>query len=137
MEWEKINTNALLEIREEKKIETWEDAKKWALEKNNFFRLGKKIIGLAEQNKIFLEYTTLNNDFKQRLKNENRYTDEKEIGEKRPTVESPSKLTWSPDWSIDDILEDSEKTKAWLEKKKEDEKKKANGGKRKGKKKKK
>uniref|UniRef100_U9SP98 Uncharacterized protein n=1 Tax=Rhizophagus irregularis (strain DAOM 181602 / DAOM 197198 / MUCL 43194) TaxID=747089 RepID=U9SP98_RHIID len=37
------------------------------------------------------EHTTLNDDFKKRLKDENRKTGEKEIGEKRPILESPQK----------------------------------------------
>ncbi|GBC29497.2 uncharacterized protein OCT59_008645 [Rhizophagus irregularis] len=47
-----------------------------------------KIISLAEQNEILQEYTTLNNDFQKRL-DENYMTDEREIGEKRPILESP------------------------------------------------
>ncbi|PKY16266.1 hypothetical protein RhiirB3_428604 [Rhizophagus irregularis] len=35
------------------------------------------------------EYTTLNDNFKQRLENENRYQDEKKTGEKRPILGSP------------------------------------------------
>ncbi|CAB4493605.1 unnamed protein product [Rhizophagus irregularis] len=35
------------------------------------------------------EYTTLNDDFTQRLKTENRYTDERVVGDKRPNLESP------------------------------------------------
>ncbi|PKK71988.1 hypothetical protein RhiirC2_777746 [Rhizophagus irregularis] len=53
----------------------------------------QKIISLAEKTKIFQEYTTLNDNFKQRLENENCYQDEKMIGKKRPILESPSK--WS------------------------------------------
>lgn len=60
------------------------------MKKNNFFLLGQKVISLAEKNNIMKAYTTLNDDFKQRLKNENRYQDEKEVGEKRPILESPS-----------------------------------------------
>ncbi|PKC06584.1 hypothetical protein RhiirA5_419374 [Rhizophagus irregularis] len=42
----------------------------------------------TEQNEILQEYTTLNNDFQKRL-DENYMTDEREIGEKRPILESP------------------------------------------------
>jgi hypothetical protein len=35
------------------------------------------------------EYTSLNDDFTTRLKDENRLTDEREIGEKRSILESP------------------------------------------------
>ncbi|PKC52307.1 hypothetical protein RhiirA1_481812 [Rhizophagus irregularis] len=105
MEWKKINVEAIDELRKEHGIKTWDDAKNWALEKNNFFRLGQKIISLAEKSKIFQEYTTLNDNFKQRLENENRYQDEKKIGEKRPLLESPSK------WS--DIEDEEERNKAF------------------------
>ncbi|PKY18325.1 hypothetical protein RhiirB3_431107 [Rhizophagus irregularis] len=90
MEWEKINTEALKEIARDQQIETLAKAKTWALDKNNFFHLGQRIISLAEQTKIFKEYTTLNDNFKQRLENENRYHDEKKTGEKRPMCESPT-----------------------------------------------
>ncbi|CAB4474004.1 unnamed protein product [Rhizophagus irregularis] len=66
---------------------------------------GHKIISLAEKSKIFEEYTTLNDNFKQRLENENRYQDEKKTGEKRPILESPSK------WS--DIEDEEERNKAF------------------------
>lgn len=51
--------------------------------------MGQKVISLAEQSKILNEYTSLNDDFKIRLKDENRLTDEREIGEKHPILESP------------------------------------------------
>ncbi|PKK76004.1 hypothetical protein RhiirC2_707719 [Rhizophagus irregularis] len=107
MEWERINVEALTEIRKEHNIKDWEDAKNWALEANNFFRLGQKIISLAEKTKIFQEYTTLNDNFKQRLENKNRYQDEKKISEKRPILESPSK------WS--DIEDEEERNKAFTD----------------------
>uniref|UniRef100_U9UEH9 Uncharacterized protein n=1 Tax=Rhizophagus irregularis (strain DAOM 181602 / DAOM 197198 / MUCL 43194) TaxID=747089 RepID=U9UEH9_RHIID len=44
MEWEKINVEAVDELRKEHGIRNWNEAKNWALEKNNFFRLGQKII---------------------------------------------------------------------------------------------
>ncbi|PKB96400.1 hypothetical protein RhiirA5_385363 [Rhizophagus irregularis] len=100
MEWERINTEALHLVSKENKINSMEKAKEWAMEKNNFFLLGQRIISLAEKMKIFQEYTTLNDNFKQRLENENRYQDEKKTGEKRPILESLSK--WSD-------LEDEEK----------------------------
>ncbi|PKY58611.1 hypothetical protein RhiirA4_480668 [Rhizophagus irregularis] len=106
MEWEKINTDALKEVCKDK-AETLKDMKAWAMEKNNFFRLGQRIIDLAEQSKIFQEYTTLNDDFIKRLKNENRYQDEKGIREKRPILESPSK------WS--EIEEDEERNRVFKE----------------------
>ncbi|PKY29079.1 hypothetical protein RhiirB3_445565 [Rhizophagus irregularis] len=95
MEWEKINIEAVDELRKENGLNDWDDARNWALEKNNFFRLGQRIISLAEKSKIFQEYTTLNENFTKRLENKNRYQDEKKIGEKRPILESPSK--WKED----------------------------------------
>ncbi|EXX76806.1 hypothetical protein GLOIN_2v1881393 [Rhizophagus irregularis DAOM 181602=DAOM 197198] len=105
MEWERINTEALYAVSMENSIDSLSRAKEWALEKNNFFLLGQKIISLAEKSKIFQEYTTLNDNFKQRLENENRYQDEKKTGEKRPILESPSK------WS--DLEDGEEKNKAF------------------------
>ncbi|PKC58872.1 hypothetical protein RhiirA1_470314 [Rhizophagus irregularis] len=105
MEWERINTEALNLLRKENNLDSLEKAKEWAMERNNFFRLGQRIISLAEKTKIFEEYTTLNDNFKQRLEDENRYQDEKKIGEKRPILESPSK------WS--DIEDEEERNKAF------------------------
>uniref|UniRef100_U9UDM1 Uncharacterized protein n=1 Tax=Rhizophagus irregularis (strain DAOM 181602 / DAOM 197198 / MUCL 43194) TaxID=747089 RepID=U9UDM1_RHIID len=81
---------------------------------------------------------------------ENRYKNDKDIGEKRVAMDSPSRssVTWSLEWSLDEITDDPEKTKAWFEeararglasplKKKEEEKKKGSGSKKKGGKKKK
>ncbi|GBC30853.2 hypothetical protein GLOIN_2v1881393 [Rhizophagus irregularis DAOM 181602=DAOM 197198] len=107
MEWERINTEALRLVSKENKIDSMEKAKDWAMERNNFFHLGQRIISLAEQTKIFQEYTTMNDNFKQRLENENRYQDEKKIGEKRPILESPSK------WS--EIEDEEERSKAFNE----------------------
>ncbi|PKY25384.1 hypothetical protein RhiirB3_414062, partial [Rhizophagus irregularis] len=49
----------------------------------------------------------MNDNFKQRLENENRYQDEKKIGEKRPILESLSK------WS--EIEDEEERSKAFNE----------------------
>ncbi|PKK65725.1 hypothetical protein RhiirC2_785745 [Rhizophagus irregularis] len=45
---------------------------------------------MAKQSEIMHEYTTLNDDFTKRLKDENCKQDEREVGEKRPMLESPS-----------------------------------------------
>ncbi|PKC56018.1 hypothetical protein RhiirA1_474654 [Rhizophagus irregularis] len=58
--------------------------KNMGLKTNNFMMLGRKIISLAEQSEILQQYTTLNKDFTKRLRDENRFTDEEGIGEKRP-----------------------------------------------------
>ncbi|PKK65439.1 hypothetical protein RhiirC2_786150 [Rhizophagus irregularis] len=63
--------------------------KEWAMQTNNFLLLGNRIISRAEQNKILQEYTKLNDDFTNKLKEEHRWTDEKESGEKRPKPASP------------------------------------------------
>ncbi|POG61064.1 hypothetical protein GLOIN_2v1486559 [Rhizophagus irregularis DAOM 181602=DAOM 197198] len=91
MEWEKINSATFSVFGEQMGLTEWAEIKKMALEPNNFFRLGHQIISLAERSKIFQEYTTLNDNFKQRLENENRHQDEKKTGEKRPMLESPKK----------------------------------------------
>ncbi|PKK62303.1 hypothetical protein RhiirC2_783028 [Rhizophagus irregularis] len=131
MEWEKINKEALIELREENKITNWIEARDWALKPNNFFRIGQRIISLAEKSKIFQEYTTLNDNFKQRLENKNRYQDEKNIGEKRPILESPSKrsdLADEDEEEEDDDEEEEERaeveSKASSSKKKSGKKKK-------------
>ncbi|PKC01364.1 hypothetical protein RhiirA5_381785 [Rhizophagus irregularis] len=71
MEWEKINAEAVTEMKNELKIEGMENFNQWIQKENNYLLLGKKIISLAEKNKILLEYTTLNNDFTKRLKDNN------------------------------------------------------------------
>ncbi|PKY63516.1 hypothetical protein RhiirA4_492733 [Rhizophagus irregularis] len=54
--------------------------------------LRKRVIELAEQQNDLDsgEYWTLNDDFTKRLEDVNRYQDEKETGDKRPILESPS-----------------------------------------------
>ncbi|PKK56038.1 hypothetical protein RhiirC2_800888 [Rhizophagus irregularis] len=48
-----------------------------------------------------LRYTTLNDDFTKRLKDENRYQDNKDVGDKRPILESPSPPERKP-WLVMD-----------------------------------
>lgn len=59
--------------------------------KKNFFQIGRRVISLAKQNDIIKIYTILNNGFEKRLKDENRYQDKKETGDKRPIFNSPKK----------------------------------------------
>ncbi|POG64433.1 hypothetical protein GLOIN_2v1483933 [Rhizophagus irregularis DAOM 181602=DAOM 197198] len=80
--------------------------------KKIIFSFRTKIIGLAEQNQIMMEYTTLNNDFKQRLKNENRYQDKKEVGDKKPNFESST----SRSWSAEELENDQDKWQDWIKK---------------------
>lgn len=90
MEWQEINLEAVQVIREENGLDKEpETLKKWLMKTNNFFLFGHKVISLAEGNAIMQEYTTLNDEFKKRLKDENRRTDEAEVGEKRPILDSP------------------------------------------------
>ncbi|EXX59659.1 hypothetical protein GLOIN_2v1780192 [Rhizophagus irregularis DAOM 181602=DAOM 197198] len=78
MEWKKINIEAIQDLKDKMKIDGMKKFNEWMQKKNDYFLLGKKIISLAEQNEILLEYIMLNNDFTKRLKNENRYQDNKE-----------------------------------------------------------
>ncbi|POG64893.1 hypothetical protein GLOIN_2v1880978 [Rhizophagus irregularis DAOM 181602=DAOM 197198] len=48
-------------------------------------------LSTTEQNAIMREYTTLNDKFEQRLKDENRYQDKREVGDKRLIFDSPKK----------------------------------------------
>ncbi|EXX78499.1 hypothetical protein GLOIN_2v1777702 [Rhizophagus irregularis DAOM 181602=DAOM 197198] len=89
MEWEKINRDALRLIKNEHGLNEPGQVKSCAMKSYNFMMLGQRVISMEEQSDIMREYTTLNDDFKKRLKDENRKTDEKEIGEKRPILESP------------------------------------------------
>ncbi|CAB4426150.1 unnamed protein product [Rhizophagus irregularis] len=67
----------------------------------------KRVIELAEQqNDLSGEYWTLNDDFTKRLEDVNRYQDEKESGEKRPILESPSAPARKP--ILVDVNEDSD-----------------------------
>ncbi|POG73962.1 hypothetical protein GLOIN_2v1771953 [Rhizophagus irregularis DAOM 181602=DAOM 197198] len=91
MEWEKINLQAVQDILQEHNLDGLENFRVWAMEKNNFFHVGNTIISLVEQNKIMEKYTTLNDNFTKRLKDENRYKNDNEIGEKRVALESPSR----------------------------------------------
>ncbi|GBC52645.2 hypothetical protein GLOIN_2v1784816 [Rhizophagus irregularis DAOM 181602=DAOM 197198] len=63
MEWEEIRTAALKNLGSEKGLRDWDKIKKWVMRTNNFLRLGRRIISLAEQGAILQEYTTLNDDF--------------------------------------------------------------------------
>ncbi|POG79113.1 hypothetical protein GLOIN_2v1765919 [Rhizophagus irregularis DAOM 181602=DAOM 197198] len=92
MEWEHINLQAVMDVKKENGFNVGDVSpkfKNWAMQTNNFLLLGNKIISHAEQNKILQEYTKLNDDFTHNLKEEHRWTDEKETGEKRPKPVSP------------------------------------------------
>ncbi|CAB4410394.1 unnamed protein product [Rhizophagus irregularis] len=89
MEWEKINEQAISEITESLSPKEL----KWMEQGDDTinFTIGRQVISLAEQHDIVRLYTTLNDGFEQRLKDENRYQDKKEIGDKRPIFDSPKK----------------------------------------------
>ncbi|PKK74084.1 hypothetical protein RhiirC2_775259 [Rhizophagus irregularis] len=63
--------------------------------------LRTRVIRSAENNDIFLRYTTLNDDFTKRMKDENRYQNNKELGDKRLILESPTPPERKP-WLVED-----------------------------------
>ncbi|CAB4436731.1 unnamed protein product [Rhizophagus irregularis] len=92
MQWEAISLVALEEKQEEQNLEGQEEVSKWLTKQENMLDLRKRVIELAEQ-QIGSEtgdYWTLNDDFTKRLEDVNRYQDEKETGDKRLILESPS-----------------------------------------------
>ncbi|PKK64940.1 hypothetical protein RhiirC2_715912 [Rhizophagus irregularis] len=93
MEWEEIRTAALKNLGSEKGLLDWDKIKKWVMRMNNFLRLGRRIISLAEQGAILQEYTTLNDDFTKRLKDMNHKTDEK-LAEKKRQKEEQEGITY-------------------------------------------
>ncbi|PKY48308.1 hypothetical protein RhiirA4_524887 [Rhizophagus irregularis] len=95
MEWEAISLVALEEKQEEEELEGQEEVSKWLTKQENMLNLRKRVIELAEQQNDLDsgEYWTLNDDFTKRLEDVNRYQDEKETGDKRPILESPSART--------------------------------------------
>lgn len=60
----------------------------------------KRVIELAEEQNNLESYTTLNDDFTKRLEDVNRHQDEKEAGDKRPILESPSAPARKP-WLVE------------------------------------
>ncbi|GBC27965.2 hypothetical protein GLOIN_2v1881393 [Rhizophagus irregularis DAOM 181602=DAOM 197198] len=71
MEWEKINAEAVTEMKNELKIEGMENFNQWIQKENNYLLLKKKIIN------------------------------KKEVGDKRPILELPSPSTVKTAWLID------------------------------------
>ncbi|PKY50739.1 hypothetical protein RhiirA4_531170 [Rhizophagus irregularis] len=103
MEWEKINNQVISEIADSISLKDLKDMENGSPpSKKNFFQIGRRVINLAEQNDIMRLYTTLNDGFEQRLKDENRYQDKKEIGDKRPIFDSPKKSESSESDSEED-----------------------------------
>ncbi|PKY52168.1 hypothetical protein RhiirA4_425070 [Rhizophagus irregularis] len=96
MEWEAINIVAIEEVQEEKNLEGPQEVNEWLRQKDNILTLRKRVIELVEEQNIVEHYTTLNDDFTKRLEDVNRYQDEKEAGDKRPIMESPSALERKP-----------------------------------------
>ncbi|PKY55447.1 hypothetical protein RhiirA4_504256 [Rhizophagus irregularis] len=89
MEWKAIQGEIIDEIKEEKKMSGMNDFRKWMNEEKNYLILAKKVIIRAENHGLFQVFTEMNEDFSRRLEDENRYQDNKEIGDKRPILESP------------------------------------------------
>ncbi|GBC26005.2 hypothetical protein GLOIN_2v1471731 [Rhizophagus irregularis DAOM 181602=DAOM 197198] len=63
---------------------------------------GCRIISLAEQSDILRQYTTLNDDFTKRLKDENRATDDENVNKKRFKNSPPAKK-FQKRWRVDNI----------------------------------
>ncbi|PKY58045.1 hypothetical protein RhiirA4_479610 [Rhizophagus irregularis] len=89
MEWTIIQGETIKEMREETQIFGKEEFKNWMLQEANYLIVAKKIIVRTENHGLFQEFAEMNEDFSKRLEDENRYQDNKEIGEKRPILESP------------------------------------------------
>lgn len=96
MEWEHIRQEVIYNIKREQDLKNVEDTKAWMMKTNNFLMLGHKIIiDRAEKSEILHEYIILNEDFKKWLKDKNWKQDEKEVGEKRPMMESPGSRSFN------------------------------------------
>ncbi|PKY49742.1 hypothetical protein RhiirA4_465844 [Rhizophagus irregularis] len=92
MEWEAIRKEALVSVGRRnnltKKVE-------------NYNTFGRRLVNIAEQNDILKEYTTLNDDFTKRLKDENREMNEKKTGDKRIKNSPPAKK-FQKRWRVED-----------------------------------
>ncbi|CAB4381384.1 uncharacterized protein OCT59_027983 [Rhizophagus irregularis] len=64
-------------------------------------RLKEKIIRTAESHDVILKFTSLNNSFSKRVKEENRELNEKNINEKRVT-KSPKERECQKRWGVED-----------------------------------
>ncbi|PKK57644.1 hypothetical protein RhiirC2_797667 [Rhizophagus irregularis] len=64
--------------------------------RKNTTSVRRRVIELAEQQNDLEIYKTLNDDFTKRLDDVNRYQDGKEVGDKRPILESPHALSCKP-----------------------------------------
>jgi hypothetical protein len=89
MEWEAINIVAVEEAQEEQQLEGEKELHKWMEKQANMAKLRRRVVELAEEQNI-IEYLGLNDDFKKRLEDVNRYQDDKETGDIRPILESPA-----------------------------------------------
>ncbi|PKY61792.1 hypothetical protein RhiirA4_487274 [Rhizophagus irregularis] len=120
MEWEAISLVVLEEKQEEQKLEGLEEVSKWMTKQENMLSVRKRVIELAEQQSDLDsgEYWTLNDDFTKRLEDVNRYQDEKETGDKRPILESPSAPARKP--VLVDVSDDSDDGREEEEDKEED-----------------
>lgn len=73
----------------------------WVNQGNETTMIGYRIISLAEQTDILRQYTTLNDDFTKRLKDENRATDDENVNKKRFKNSPPAKK-FQKCWRVED-----------------------------------
>ncbi|PKY49349.1 hypothetical protein RhiirA4_527513 [Rhizophagus irregularis] len=106
MEWEAINLVAIEEKQEEENLGGQEEVNQWLAKQDNMSAMRRRVIELAEEQNNFEKYTTLNDDFTKRLEDVNRHQDEKEAGDKRPILESPSAPVRKP--CLVDVNENSD-----------------------------
>ncbi|PKY56035.1 hypothetical protein RhiirA4_476009 [Rhizophagus irregularis] len=125
-EWTLIQGTMIKDMKEEAQITDHEEFKVWMRKEENYLVLAKKIITTTENHGLFQHFTALNEDFLKRLEDENRYQDNKEIGDKRPILESPEAPEQVP-WMV--AAEESEEEEDTIEDEKnveEEEEKKSN-----------
>ncbi|PKY59161.1 hypothetical protein RhiirA4_481678 [Rhizophagus irregularis] len=125
MEWENINAQAIDEIEETATEEEMRNLMSGSPSKKNHMKIGQKVISLAEQSDLIRLYTTLNDGFEKRLKDENRYKDKKDIGDKRPIFDSPKKSEISGSSKSESEVEEEEIKPYVIESVKEEGSKKA------------
>lgn len=101
MEWEAIRKEALVSVGRRNNLVNVEEIKEQTKKVENYNTFGRRLVNIAEQNDILKEYTTLNDDFTKRLKDENRETNEKKTGVKRIKNSPPAKK-FQTRWRVED-----------------------------------
>ncbi|PKY60950.1 hypothetical protein RhiirA4_485300 [Rhizophagus irregularis] len=125
MEWTSIQGESIEEMREETQISGKEEFQAWMRKDENYLILAKKIIVKTENHGLFQIFVEMNEDFTKRLEDENRYQDNKEIGAKRPILESPEVPERAP-WMVATEGSEEEEDKSEEEEKPEEAKKNSN-----------